>query len=306
MKKIFKYVPIILGLVMVMSSCGDDDETEPVAAVVNPTLVVSVNGSQIASGATIDVLTNSTVTLAITANKVGNGRDLDVMSITQSGPNSATPFNIQAGANDPYNFADGTGQTLKGDDDETFTGTGVFTSITGNTGSTAYNVTVTDKEGKSTSVTFSIVVADPVVSTAFTVNKTGSINHIEGRGIGSWNLATDTTVAKSMSTTMADIRNTNTAGDPFTGAFRVGTSRTTTDFVVAAATYDYDAADVEGATAAYSAGAKVTTATPTVGSVYIFSVNGTITLVKVTEIDASFNGGSWVGNLGKMTFTYKR
>ena len=138
------------------------------------------------------------------------------------------------------------------------------------------------------------------------MTKSGSINHIAGRGIGSWNLVTDTKVSASMAATMADITNTDVAGDPFTGAFSVGSSRTTTDFVVAAKGFDYAAADVETATAAYNSGTKVTSATPKADAVYIFSVSGTITLVKITEIDATFNGGGWVGKLGRMTFEYKK
>ena len=138
------------------------------------------------------------------------------------------------------------------------------------------------------------------------MTKSGSINHIAGRGIGSWNLVTDTTVSASMAATMADITNTDAAGDPFTGAFAVGSSRTTTDFVIAASGFDYATADVETATAAYNPGVKVTSVTPTVDAVYIFSVNGTITLLKVTEIEATYNGGGWVGYLGRMTFDYKK
>ena len=93
MKNIFKYAPIILGLVMVMSSCGDDDETEP-AAVINPTLSISVNGNQVANGATVNLETESSVSLSITANRVGSGKDLNTMSITHSGDNLTTPFTM--------------------------------------------------------------------------------------------------------------------------------------------------------------------------------------------------------------------
>tara|TARA_B110000046_G_scaffold50731_1_gene56575 strand:+ start:13047 stop:13376 length:330 start_codon:yes stop_codon:yes gene_type:complete len=109
-----------------------------------------------------------------------------------------------------------------------------------------------------------------------------------------------------MAATMADIANTDAAGDAFTGNFEVGDSRSTTDFVVASSSFYYDAADVEMSTAAYNAGTKVTSAMPTENAVYIFSVNGTITVVKITNIDPSYTEVEWLGNFGRMTFDYTK
>jgi hypothetical protein len=304
MKNIFKYLPILLGLVTVLSSCGDDDETEPAVAAASPSLNISVNGS--ADESTYTVNPNASITIAITANKVTTERDLDVIRIDQNGENalaSGTSFELNS-ATETYDFNSNADVTIKNDDDEIFNVTGVFTNITSSVGITTYTITVTDKDGTATTKSFDLVVESPTVH--FSVTKTGSINHIEGRGFGSWSLSTDTTVTKSMSETMADVRNTDVAGDPFTGTFRVGTSRNTT-VVVAAAGYDYDNANVTGATTAYDNGTPVTTdITPTLGAIYIFRVDGTVTLVKVTEIDPNYTEALWIGNFGKMSFEYKR
>tara|TARA_B110000503_G_scaffold140881_1_gene232944 strand:- start:1103 stop:2011 length:909 start_codon:yes stop_codon:yes gene_type:complete len=302
MKNIFKYVPIILGLVMVMSSCGDDDITAPASSAPAPTLNYSVNSS--ADMSSYSLTTGDAVTIAITANKLGTGKDLDLISISQNGANVTNSMSFTIG-NNTYDFSTSAEQKIQNADDETFQAIGTFIGIASNSGTTTYAITVKDRDGVTTTKSFNIVVAAP--TSPFTISKTGVIYHIEGQGRGSWNLETDTTVSKATSATMADIRNADAAGDPFTGAFRVGTSRTTTTFVVAATGYDFDNATVTGATAAYNAGTAVTSATPTVGAVYIYSVNGTITLVKVSEINASFNNaGAWTGNLGRMTFDYKK
>jgi phosphatidylethanolamine-binding protein (PEBP) family uncharacterized protein len=305
MKKIFKYVPIILGLVMVMSSCGDDDETEP-AVVINPTLSVSVNGNQVASGATVNVETGDSVSLSITANRVGSGKDLNTMSITQSGANQTTPFNIQAGDNDPYTFGDGNPQTLKNADDETFVGTGVFTGITGTEGTTTYTITVTDKDALSTTVSFSIAVANAVTATPLSITKTGHFWHVAGptTSVGAWNISTDTLAPSGSVQTGTVLTNTDAASTTFTGGFSLSTG---SDMVVGTSA-NFDNATVESATATYTAGAKLTVnASPAVGDVYVIKMaNGNYVVAKVTILDPTDTSGGGTTNVGKMTFDYKK
>jgi len=299
MKKIFKYVPIILGLVMLMSSCGDDDETAP-AAVLAPTLSISINSTQIASGDVINVETGTSVTLSITANRVGSGKDLDVMSITQSGLNTVSPFIIQAGASDPYNFAGGTEVSLKNDDDETFFGTGIFTNITASAGSTAYTITVKDKDGNTTAVRFSIAVTNP--TTPLQNNKSGYFYHIAGSETGAWNISSDTTVSSGSMQTGTVLTNTNIAGNAFTGAFSLSSGST----MVVGTAGDFDNATVESAEAVYNGGAAVTANTaPAVGDVYIVKMeNGNYVALKVIALDP--NDTTSPNNKGKISFDYKK
>ncbi|MFT7086131.1 MAG: hypothetical protein ACJAV5_001854 [Vicingaceae bacterium] len=282
---------------MVMSSCGDDDETAPAVAVLAPTLSVSVNGSQVATGATVNVETGTAVTFSITANRVGSGKDLNTMTITQNGDNVVTPFNIQAGASDPYNFADGSAQALKNADDETFQGTGVFNDITRTVGSTTYTITVIDRDELSTTVRVTIAVADP--TTPLSTMKSGYFYHVGGSLAGRWNVSTDTSIAG----TGTLLENTDVAGDPFTGAFDLSMGST----MVVGSASNYDNATVESAEATYNAGTAVTANnTPVVNDVYVVkTATGDYIVIKVTDINAADNT-CVCGNRGKMSFIYKK
>lgn len=294
MKKIFKYVPIILGLVMVMSSCGDDDETEPVASTPAPTLNYSVNSS--ADMSSYSLTTGDPVTIAITANKLGTGKDLDLISISQNGANVTNSMMFTIG-NNTYDFSTSADQEIKNADDETFQAIGTFVGITSNVGTTTYTITVKDKDGVATTKSFDIVVAD--ATTPLSTMKSGYFYHVGGSLAGRWNVSTDTSIAG----TGTVLENTDVAGDPFTGAFSLSMGST----MVVGTASNYDDATVESAEATYNAGTAVTTNTsPAVNDVYVVkTATGDYIVIKVTAIDPADNTCN-CGNTGKMSFNYKK
>ena len=294
MKKIFKYVPIILGLVMVMSSCGDDDETEPVASTPAPTLNYSVNSS--ADMSSYSLTTGDPVTIAITANKLGTGKDLDFISISQNGANVTNSMMFTIG-NNTYDFSTSADQEIKNADDETFQAIGTFVGITSNVGTTTYTITVKDKDGVATTKSFDIVVAD--ATTPLSTMKSGYFYHVGGSLAGRWNVSTDTSIAG----TGTVLENTDVAGDPFSGAFSLSMGST----MVVGTASNYDDATVESAEATYNAGTAVTTNTsPVVNDVYVVkTATGDYIVIKVTGINAADNTCN-CGNTGKMSFNYKK
>lgn len=302
MKKMFKYVPVILGLIMVMSSCGDDDETEPAAAVSVPSVSYSVDGSSNMSTYNLTTSTSG-VTIAVTVQKTGTGKDIDKISISQSGVNVTTGFVLNT-STETYDFSSGTDVTIKNADDESFVGTGTF-AIRGNVGTTTYTIKATDNDGVSTTKSFSIVVAAP--TTPFTETKTGVIYNINGSLLGTWNLAEDTSTTASTVPSAGEVfmRNTNVAPNAFTGAFTI--LPTSSNLVVAAAGFDYANATVTSAETAYNAGTAVSSITaPAVGDVYIVNGgSGNFAAVKIMSIDPNDNTCN-CGNKGKMTFEYKK
>jgi len=308
MKKIFKYLPIILGLVMVMSSCGGDDETQPATAAASPSLNISVNGAADQSTYTVDP--NASITIAITANKVTTERDLDVIRIDQNGVNalaSGTSFEFNS-ATEVYDFTSNADVTIKNDDDEIFNVTGVFTNITSSVGITTYTITVTDKDGTATTRSFDLVVESPTVP--FNETKTGKIWHINSSARGSWNLKLDSAITSNndVNEMTADIINTTAVSSAMDGAFKVGDTRTNTNFVIADSMFDYDNATITSATASYNAGTadadKADIAV--VGNVYLFMVGSDVMAVKITELNATDATNTNGTSTGFMSFEYKK
>lgn len=303
MKKIFKYMPIVLGLVMVMSSCGDDEGDGTTPAVATPTLSISVNGTS--NETTYNVVQGAEINIAITGQKAD--KDLDVIKVVQNGINAITTgvgFTFSSTSN-TYNLENNIAVSIKNADDETLLIRDTLFNITSNVGITTYTFSLTDNAGLV--ATKAIDISVTAAATPFTVTDTASIWHIEGMLQGSYNLNTDANVSKSMSSSNADIRNTDMAGATFTGSFKVGDLRTTSDFVKADAGFDFATATATSAQAAYDAiGTKSrVAANPAANDVYLFNVNGTITAVQVMSIDPNNTAGG-TGNPGKMTFVYKK
>ena len=308
--KLFKYVPIAIGAIMMMASCADDDEENPQnnnPTVPKPTITISVNGE--VDSDIYEVTTGDTIELNMTAlAAAGGGADLDVVSLSISGVNASnSTFTMTASANgsgDDYDFTTDAEVNIRNADNESLSLSGTYTNITANTGETTYEFMVKDKDGLIGRKSFKIQVSDP--TTSFTSTETGEVYHILGSNIGSWSLTADAAISSTAGNeSNAHIINTNIAGS-FDGSFKVGDSLFTTSFVKAA-TFDYDNATVESAEAAFTAGtgATATTTAPTVGDVYIYDIDGDYVVVKITEIDSSNNDCN-CANPGKMTFEYKK
>ena len=308
--KFYKYVPLVIGFVMVLSACSEDDSDDPIAAPSNtpkPTATFSINGS--ADKATYDILKGSQVIISYTARTAaGGGKDLDEISLTQTGSNQTSDFKVVSDNGKNYDFASSTPQSIANADDNSFSFTKTIFDITSKIGVTTYTFAVKDKDGLTTVSEFDINV---ITSTPFNVTKNGAVWHIKGKQRGSWSLTGDSSIsAVSGNPAMfADIMNNNAVSTPFTGSFEVGSSRANTDFVKAEASFDYDNASRQLARAAYDAGNKITetVTAPAAGDVYIFNLgDGSISMVSITLIDPNISCGQGCANPGSMDFEYKK
>lgn len=306
--KLFKYVPIAIGAIMMMASCADDDEENPQnnnPTVPKPTVSVTVNGES--NMDIYEVTTGDTIFMEMNAlTAAGGGAKLDKVSLSQSGDNISNSISMTAsGSGDTYDFFTGAEQDISNADNENLSLSGSFTTISSSLGETTYEFTVKDRDGLITKNNFKIQVSDP--TTPFTTTETGEVYHILGSSIGSWSLTADAAISSTAGNeSAAHIINTNIAGS-FDGSFKVGDSLFTTSFVKAASTFDYTNATVESAEAAFTTGtgATATTTAPTVGDVYIYDIDGDYVVVKITAIDPSNNDCN-CNNTGKMTFEYKK
>lgn len=309
--KLFKYVPIAIGAIMMMASCADDDEENPQnndPTVPKPTVSVTVNGES--NMDIYEVTTGDTIFMEMNAlTAAGGGAKLDKVSLSQSGDNISNSISMTAsGSGDAYDFFTGAEVDIKAADNENLSLSGSFTTISSSVGETTYEFTVKDKDGLITRNNFKIQVSDP--TTPFTSTETGEIWHIAGQNRGSWSLTGDSSVSAvgGQNENEAHIINSDGAGVTFTGSFEVGANVSNTTFVKAASSFDYANATVESANIAFSAGTATTfTATaPSVDDVFIYDVNGDYVVVKVTAIDPAADCGAGCANPGKMTFEYKK
>lgn len=306
--KLFKFVPIAIGAIMMMASCADDDEENPQnndPTVPKPTVSVTVNGES--NMDIYEVTTGDTIFMEMNAlTAAGGGAKLDKVSLSQSGDNLSNSISMTASeSGDAYDFFTGAEVDIKAADNENLSLSGFFTTISSIVGETTYEFTVKDKDGLITRNNFKIQVSDP--TTSFTSTETGEVYHILGSNIGSWSLTADAAISSSAGNeSAAHIINTNIAGS-FDGSFKVGDSLSNVSFVKAVSSFNYDNATVESADTAFAMSSNLvrTTTPPSVGDVYVFRIDGDYVVVKITAIDptADCNG---CANPGKMTFEYKK
>lgn len=312
-KKFFNYIPIALGAIMMMTSCSDDDDENPLnnnPTVPKPTIEVSVSGDKISSS-TYSVLTGDSIVLNMTAlTAAGGGAKLDVVSLSQQGVNATNnTFALTASeSGDPYDFSTAAEVNIKNADNERLTLSGSFTDLTTNVGETTYEFTVKDRDGLIATNQFTIRVSDP--TTAFSSTETGEIWHIAGQNRGSWSLTGDSSISAlgGQNENEAELINTDNAGMTFTGSFKVGDNVSNTAFVKATS-FDYANASLESAEAAYNAGTATTstTAAPAVDDVYIYELsNGDHIVVKILSIDPAADCGTGCNNSGRLDFEYKK
>jgi len=171
-----------------------------------------------------------------------------------------------------------------------------------NLGITTYRFSLTDEDGNVVEKEINVTITNP--TTPLATEKTGTIYHVGGSLKGSWDMVTDVAQGASDPAAGKDVRNSDVAGNPFTGSF---TSANNTMFVKNNS-FDYANATEESAMAAYTAGTAATTITnPAVGDIVIAKIRGgnDYMVIKIATLDPADNTCS-CGNKGKMTFTYKK
>lgn len=169
-----------------------------------------------------------------------------------------------------------------------------------------YTFRIEDNDQESTTESLSVTGTSGVVSTPFGTEVQGAFFHVWGSLEGSYDLIGDSTVAMSGPEGTKDMKNNDLAGNNFTGSFTTGTGNQT--LFVRDNSYDYDNGSVEDAIAAFNAGNSTTTVlNPVTGTILIAKLRGgsDYAVIKVVSMDPSNNECS-CGNLGKLTFDYKK
>ena len=287
--KMLKYL-FVASLALTMFSCGTDEGPDAP----KPTLTVTELGTgnidqdfTVAPGATLSFKWN--------ALRTGSGSVLQSFGLLQNGSNVTFPL-PQTNNGEDLPIAD-----LPNKYESQYVDTIVLNAGM-NLGVTTYTFSLTDKDGNFVERVMNVTVANP--TTPLATEKTGTIYHVGGSLKGAWDMVTDAAVATSDPAAGKDVRNTDAAGDPFTGTFNSANST----MFVKNNSFDYANATEQGAMAAYAAGtAQATIANPAVGDIVIAKVRGanTYMVIKIATLDPADNTCS-CGNRGKMTFTYKK
>lgn len=300
MKKIKLFALGLIGASMMMTSCTDDTE-DPDAPKPNLSVTAFTANQTGTVNEGFEVGTGTTIMFAINAAKVG-GTDLQDFSVTVGGANSISTLNPTT---EGYEYGAGA-ESLKNADDEVYIDTltidGVFLS---NEGTNNFQFVVTDKDGQSTTVDIAMEIKD---ATPLANEVTGAFFHIGGSAQGAYDLVAGAPVAGtggSADPTVQDMKNTDQAGDAFTGSWTAGNATT---FVKADGSFDYDNATEDAAMDAYNNGtATANVNDPATGDIYIAKVRGgsDYMVIKITDVDPTDNTCQ-CGNTGKMSFDFKK
>ena len=287
--KLLKYL-FIASLSVAMLSCSED--TSPDAP--KPTLTVTELGTgnvdqdfTVAPGAMLSFKWN--------ALRTGSGANLRSFDILQNGANVTFPLP-----------ATNNGETLPITNlpnkyESQYVDT-IMLAAGMNLGITTYRFSLADEDGNVVERLINVTIANP--ATPLVTEKTGEIYHVGGSLKGSWDIVADVAKGASDPASDKDIRNSDIAGDPFTGSF----SNTNNTMFVKNNSFDYMNATEESAMAAYATGtASATVTNPAVGDIFIAKVRGgnDYMVIKIATLDPADNTCS-CGNKGKMTFTYKK
>ncbi len=290
MKNLFSVTLALFSASILFVGCAEEtnpDKPKPTLTVEE--LTVGITNNQITATA------GTTLIFRWNAVKAGGGQDLDKFSIAQQGANVISPLPNTAN-----------GETLPIDNLPAKYEAQYVDTITipagMNLGVTELTFTVTDQEGLTAEVTVSVTVTN--ASTPLATVKNGMFYHVGGTLQGAYDLVADVVVAAGGANADKDMNNTNTAGNPFTGAWQ---SENNTQFVKANS-FDYANATEEAAATAYAAGTpSASVSAPAVGDIYVAKLRGgsDYTVIKITALNAADNTCS-CGNTGKISFEYKR
>lgn len=274
-------------LAITISSCEDDDTNS-----LGASLIVTETGTGSTGGA-VTISQGSSLVFVWDARK--GDTDMETFAVSITGTNTPNPIPTSLGGNTfPYDIANA--------DDETYIDTLIFANAGINLGVTSYTFSVTDKDGNTDQVSFTVTVE--ANATPMTNETNGAFFHIAGSLQGAYDLVNGTVVAASGSSADKDMENTDAAGVAFTGSWEAANAT----MYVKSNSYDYNNATVEAAAAAYAGGTpSATVNNPADGDIYIAKLRGgsTYAVIKIVNVDAADNTCS-CGNTGKITFDFKK
>lgn len=266
-KLLFAFAAVAVSL----TACKKD-ETDDLTKNENPVITfTSLTGTTVEAG--------STLSLVISVKSNDDGDKLKTVTLADSDGNAiVNPFV---------------------DINETSFDTTIVLTASTSFETTTYVVVAGDKKDNLASKSMSITTND-----GFGADLTGSIFHIQGSLLGSYDLVNDAQVSDTQQPdSLKDIRNTDASGT-FTGKWE---AKSTTRFVISNFT-DFDAITKTSAETEYAASVKNQIITPTVGGIYIAELrDGSTAVIKVTSINAAnAECGCNALNYGKMEFIYKK
>jgi len=161
---------------------------------------------------------------------------------------------------------------------------------------------VVDKNSKEMEKIYTIT---KKVSTGFTYTKTGMFFHIQGPSEGAYDLDGDDVVAAAGTASTKSMKNTDAAGNAFTGSWTSDASNGTQ--FVKSNSYDYANANATTAATAFAAGtASATVTNPAVNDIYIAKKGTIYYAIKIATLDPNFDPTGSATNKGKITFEYKK
>lgn len=288
MKKLKLFSLGLLSAALFLTSCNDDDETA-----LGPVLTVT-EASTASTGGDITVAPGATLEFVWRADR--GDADLDQFAVSTTGGEWPSPLPASERGNSfPYDIGNA--------DDETYLDTLVL-NIGQNPSVNSISFTVTDRDGLSEEVSFSVTIENPETPLATEVN--GAFFHISGSLEGAYDLVNETTVGIGGNDSDKDMINTDAAGVTFTGSWEAGNGTNTT--FVKDNSFDYDNATVESVTAAIQDGTSNTTVDdPAAGDIYLVHLRGNdYAVINITNVDPTDDTCGGCGNTGIIEFDFKK
>lgn len=257
-----------------LSSCEAETEDE-LAPLLNLTTVGVSSSNTVVAGSTFNVEVTA-------AQNPTSGKKIDELEIQTPGADTTITVNAASYA-------------------ATFTFDAPAVGV-----SHTYTFIITDNANKTTTKTVTVTGASGVVETPFGAEVVGAFFHVGGSLQGAYDLVAETNVAAAGTEANKDMKNTDLAGNAFTGSWTTGTANGT--LYVRANSFDYANGTVEEAIAAFEAGSSTSTIlNPLAGNIIIAKLRGgsDYAVIEIVSVDAADNSCS-CGNTGKITFNFKK
>jgi hypothetical protein len=281
----FIVMMLVAANIAFVSSCKKDDDGDDTPVSENPSINLAGDGGFIATDATLEPGTVFNVKVTASENATTKKNLVNFKAVRNVAGVKSTEVDST------FN-------------EKTFQLEMQFTASTLET-TDVWTFTITDKDGKSATASFTITTEAPVNTTPLATEVTdGKFYHVEGSLKGAYDLVGQALKGVSDPDTDKDLKNTDAAGATFTGSSTAGNGTT----FVKDNSIDYaGTTTVEAIASAYAGGtASGTITNPQAGDKYIAKLRGgdDYMLIQILTVDPADNTCS-CSNKGIITFKYK-
>jgi hypothetical protein len=281
----FIVMMLVAANIAFVSSCKKDDESDDPAGAQNPSISLAGDGGFVATDMTLEPGTVFKVKVTASENATSKKNLVNFRAARKVAGIKSTEIDSS--------FSEKTFQIEM-----------EFTASTLET-TDVWSFTITDKDGKSASATFTITTESPVTTTPLATEVLdGKFYHVAGSLRGAYDLVGKVMKSASDPDTDKDLKNTDAAATAFTGSSTAGNGTT----FVKDNSIDYAGTTTEEAIASAFAGgtASGTITNPAAGDKYIAKLRGgdDYVLIQILTVDPADNTCS-CSNTGVMTFKYK-